>query len=101
MILLGNNCRAGAEAPAGVGDQTEHSGAAAKLVDDYKWAEKYVILNRLHIVPLPGYDGAVIAQTELGRYEILRQNRAAILLQVLRQAMPRSFGCFVVLPGRT
>ena len=59
--------------------------AAAKLVDDYKQAEKYVILNRLHIALLPDYDGAVIAQTEPGSYEILRQNRAAILLQVLRQ----------------
>lgn len=59
--------------------------AAAKLVDDYKQAQRYVILNRLHIALLPDYDGAVIVQTKPECYEILRQNRAAILLQVLRQ----------------
>ncbi|MDE7222306.1 MAG: DUF5081 family protein [Acetatifactor sp.] len=59
--------------------------AAAKLVDDYKRAERYVIFNRLHIALLSDYDGAVIVQTEPGCYEILRQNRAAILLQILEQ----------------
>lgn len=34
---------------------------------------------------MPDYNGAVIAQTEPGSYEIMRQNRAAVLLQVLRQ----------------
>lgn len=59
--------------------------AAAKLVDDYKQAGKYVILNRLHIALLPDCDAAVIVPAGQDSYEILRQNRAAILLQILRQ----------------
>lgn len=59
--------------------------AAAKVIDDYKQSEKYIIINRLHIALLPGCEGAIIIQTEPGNYEILRQNRVAILLQILRQ----------------
>lgn len=82
---------------------------AAKQVDDYKRSQKYVLLNRLHIAMLPELGCVTIVPTEQGStevahadtamhnqmgaarnmqergsYEILRQNRAAILLKILR-----------------
>lgn len=83
--------------------------ATAKQVDDYKRAQKHVLLNRLHIAMLPGLGCVTIVPVGQGyieaaypspdwsdnvgaardmrkndEYEILRQNRAAILLQILR-----------------
>lgn len=58
--------------------------AAAKVIDDYKQAKQYVLINRMHIALLPNMDAAIIVQTQPGTFEILRQNRAAILVGVLK-----------------
>lgn len=59
-------------------------GAAAKRIDDYKQANKYVLVNRMHIALLPNMDAVIIVEKESGQFEILRQNRAAIFVEILR-----------------
>lgn len=59
-------------------------GIVAKMVDDYKQANQYALINRMHIALLPNLDAVIIVQTEPGIFEIIRQNRVAILVQILR-----------------